>query len=86
MLDSSKWVTGALDTKTSEEIMALFAKLNDEGITVIIVTHEPDIAEYATRTMAFRDGLVVSDRSVARRRDAVDELTKLPVDDEEEEA
>ncbi|MBP7777309.1 MAG: ABC transporter ATP-binding protein [Acidobacteria bacterium] len=79
--------TGNLDTRTSIEIMGLFQRLNVErGITVIVITHEPDIAEYATRTMAFRDGLVVSDRSVARRRDAVDELTKLPVDDEEEEA
>ena len=62
-----------LDTRTSIEIMGLFQRLNVErGITVIVITHEPDIAEYATRTMAFRDGLVVSDRAVARRRDAVD--------------
>ena len=53
--------TGALDTKTSEEIMTLFGDLNREGITVIIVTHEPDIAEHARRKIVFRDGQVVDD-------------------------
>jgi len=76
--------TGNLDTRTSIEIMGLFQRLNVErGITVIVITHEPDIAEYATRIMAFRDGLVVSDRPVARRRDAAEELARLPMDDEE---
>ncbi|MBK9079746.1 MAG: ABC transporter ATP-binding protein [Hyphomicrobium sp.] len=53
--------TGALDTKTSEEIMALFEELNREGITVIIVTHEPDIAAHARRMLVFRDGKIVDD-------------------------
>ena len=53
--------TGALDTKTSDEIMRLFAKLNSEGITVIVVTHENDIARWAKRKIAFRDGRVVAD-------------------------
>lgn len=53
--------TGALDSKTSEEIMALFCKLNGEGITVVVVTHEPDVAEYAKRRVLFRDGHVVED-------------------------
>lgn len=53
--------TGALDTKTSEEIMTLFGDLNREGITVIIVTHEPDIAEHARRKIVFRDGQIVDD-------------------------
>lgn len=53
--------TGALDTKTSEEIMTLFGDLNREGITVIIVTHEPDIAEHARRKVIFRDGKVIDD-------------------------
>jgi len=60
--------TGALDTKTSEEIMALFCKLNGQGITVIIVTHEPDIAEFARRKLTFRDGRVVDDTVNTKRR------------------
>jgi putative ABC transport system ATP-binding protein len=61
--------TGALDTRTSEEIMTLFAKLNDDGITVIIVTHELDIAGWAKRRILFRDGRIVEDlRQVPERR------------------
>jgi putative ABC transport system ATP-binding protein len=67
--------TGNLDTKTSIEVMGIFQRLNVErGITVILITHEPDIAEYGTRTVTFRDGLVVSDHAVAERRMADDEL------------
>lgn len=57
--------TGALDTKTSEEIMKLFCELNEQGITVIVVTHEPDVASYAKRRILFRDGHVVEDRRQA---------------------
>ncbi len=54
--------TGNLDTKTSVEIMHLFQNLNDkEGITMVLVTHEPDIAEFAKRQIVFRDGLIISD-------------------------
>ena len=53
--------TGALDTRTSEEIMQLFAKLNRQGITVILVTHEPDIALWASRRVTFRDGRIIDD-------------------------
>jgi putative ABC transport system ATP-binding protein len=54
--------TGNLDTKTSDEIMELFQSLNEkEGITIVLVTHEPDIAEYAKRRIVFRDGLIISD-------------------------
>ena len=53
--------TGALDSKTSEEIMELFRTLNRDGITVILVTHEPDVAAYARRRIVFRDGRVVDD-------------------------
>jgi len=53
--------TGALDTKTSEEIMDLFTQLNRQGMTVILVTHEPDIATYARRILRFRDGHILSD-------------------------
>ena len=53
--------TGALDSRTSAEIMRLFSDLNAQGITVIVVTHEPDIAEWARRRITFRDGRVISD-------------------------
>ncbi|ASR52776.1 MULTISPECIES: ABC transporter ATP-binding protein [Blastomonas] len=63
--------TGALDTQTSLDIMGIFQKLNDEGITLVIVTHEPDIAEYAERRIVFRDGKVIEDAPVTSRRRAV---------------
>lgn len=63
--------TGALDTRTSEEIMGIFQHLNDAGKTVILVTHEPDIAEYAKRIVRFRDGQIVSDEAVSKRRRAL---------------
>jgi putative ABC transport system ATP-binding protein len=53
--------TGALDTHTGEEVMALFKTLNREGLTLIIVTHDPEVAAEANRRVAFRDGLIVSD-------------------------
>ena len=58
--------TGALDSVTSEEIMALFKHLNDEGMTVVLVTHEEDIAAHAKRVLRFRDGYLVSDSSQAQ--------------------
>ena len=71
--------TGNLDTRTSIEVMGIFQRLNQErGITVVLITHEVDIAEYGTRTVTFRDGQVVADKSVARRRQAQDELAALP--------
>jgi putative ABC transport system ATP-binding protein len=71
--------TGNLDSRTSIEVMGLFQRLNIErGITVLLITHEADIAEYGTRTVAFRDGKVVSDKAVAHRRNATEELANLP--------
>ncbi len=71
--------TGNLDTKTSIEVMGIFQRLNQEtGITVLLITHEMDIAEYGTRIVTCRDGLVVADRAVTRRRVAKDELAALP--------
>ena len=67
--------TGALDSKTSVEIMAIFQKLNQEkGMTVVIVTHEPDIAHYADRIIVFKDGHVLTDEQVAEPRNAAREL------------
>jgi len=60
--------TGALDTQTSLEIMALFERLNDAGLTIILVTHEAEIADCAKRRLMFRDGSVVSDRVQQQRR------------------
>ena len=60
--------TGALDTKTSEDIMEIFQHLNEAGITIIVVTHELDIADHAKRRIEFRDGKVIEDRAVTHRR------------------
>jgi putative ABC transport system ATP-binding protein len=62
--------TGNLDSATSLEVMGLFQALNDEGLTILLVTHEPDIAEHARRIVTFKDGLILSDVPVARRRQA----------------
>jgi putative ABC transport system ATP-binding protein len=71
--------TGNLDTRTSIEVMGIFQRLNVEtGITVLVITHEVDIAEYGTRIIACRDGLIVSDHPVSQRRSAEDELRALP--------
>src|SRR6187455_843229 len=69
--------TGNLDTRTSVEVMQIFQHLNDAGLTIVLVTHEPDIAEYASRVVAFRDGRVRGDRPVANRRRADDERKAL---------
>ncbi|SMC20601.1 putative ABC transport system ATP-binding protein [Andreprevotia lacus DSM 23236] len=60
--------TGNLDSKTSDEVMDLFCALNDEGISIVLVTHEPDIAQYARRLVRFHDGLLVQDSAVENRR------------------
>ena len=62
--------TGALDTRTSIEIMALLQACNARGITVVLVTHEPDIAQYARRILRFRDGRLIGDEAVAAPRQA----------------
>jgi putative ABC transport system ATP-binding protein len=71
--------TGNLDTRTSIEVMGIFQRLNRErGITVLLITHEADIAEYGTRLIRFRDGRVVADQPIKHRRNAEDELAALP--------
>jgi len=74
--------TGNLDTRTGEEIMAIFQGLNRQGKTVVIVTHEPDIAAHCHRVIHFRDGHVLSDERVAEPRDAEAVLRELPTEDE----
>ena len=69
--------TGNLDTRTSVDVMQIFQHLNDAGLTIVLVTHEPDIAEYGSRIVAFRDGRVQDDRPVAVRRQAGEELAAL---------
>ncbi len=69
--------TGNLDTQTSIEIMGVFQKLNDAGITIIMVTHELDIASYTKRTIVLRDGLVVGDTPVTNRLNAEKEFSRL---------
>jgi len=71
--------TGNLDSRTSVEIMELLQRLNREKrITVLLITHEHDIAEYGGRVVTVRDGRILSDETVTRRRDAAAELAALP--------
>lgn len=75
--------TGNLDTRTSEEIMALFQEVHAEGKTVVLVTHEEDIARHAQRIVRFRDGHIVSDLPVTDRADARAVLASLPLEEDE---
>ncbi len=75
--------TGNLDSRTSVDVMKLFQELNDEGITIVLVTHEPDIALYSKRKVVLFDGKVVKDEKVVNRLNALEELKRLrEVDDE----
>lgn len=76
--------TGNLDTRTSLEVMAIFQKLNYKGITVVIVTHEADIAAFTKRNITFRDGRIIKALEVEKPRNAKEELTNMPVMVEEE--
>jgi len=76
--------TGNLDSRTSIEIMAILQALNQRGITIVLVTHEPDIAAFAKRQVAFRDGRIVRDEQVLNPRRAIDELAASPTLQEDE--
>jgi len=71
LINSPKFIiadepTGALDTVTSEEIMKLFVELNKEGVTVILVTHNPELISYCSRVITIRDGEIIEDRELIR--------------------
>ncbi len=71
--------TGNLDSRTSVEVIAVFQELNEQGITVVLVTHEPDIAQYCKRVIEMRDGLVRRDEQVTDRHIAARDLAGMPV-------
>lgn len=75
--------TGNLDSRTSVEVMGIFQSLNEKGITIIMVTHEADIASYARRNVVMRDGRIVSDHTVTRRLEATEELKRIATTDVE---
>ena len=75
--------TGNLDTRTSVEVLALLQRLNREGLTIVLVTHELDIAAYASRGLTFRDGRLKSDEHAAQPRDAAATLAELPAEEED---
>jgi putative ABC transport system ATP-binding protein len=77
--------TGNLDTRTSIEIMGILQSLNRSGITIILITHEKDIAAYAKRNIAFRDGKIVKDEELPNPKKAEEELAALPEEEEEDE-
>ena len=80
--------TGNLDSRTSVEVMGILQELNANGITIIMVTHEPDIAQFTKRQIVFRDGKVRSDKLNPVQRNAAEALKEMPMvdDDDEEEA
>ncbi|HVX40435.1 MAG TPA: ABC transporter ATP-binding protein [Gemmatimonadaceae bacterium] len=69
--------TGNLDSRMTVEVMALFQELNDQGITIVLVTHEPEVAQYAKRVVEVRDGRIIRDHPVMTRRRAADDLAAL---------
>jgi putative ABC transport system ATP-binding protein len=78
--------TGNLDSRTSVEVMGVFQELNNNGITIILVTHEPDIAQFARRHIVFRDGKIRADKVNSNPKIASEVIKDIPVIDDEEEA
>ena len=83
---SADELTGNLDSHMTVEVMALFQELNEQGITIVLVTHEPDVAQYAKRIVEVRDGRILRDHPVVGRRNAAEDvaaLAKVPDDAED---
>ncbi len=74
--------TGNLDSRTSIDVISVFQELNDQGITILLVTHEPELSEYARRVVVMRDGVIVGDRQVWDRRNARKDLETMPVSED----
>ncbi len=74
--------TGNLDSRTSVEIMQIFQDLNEQGLTIVLVTHEPDIAQFAKRIVVFRDGKIRKDERAVNRPRAAEVLLKMPAVDD----
>jgi putative ABC transport system ATP-binding protein len=72
--------TGNLDSFSGEEIMAVFQGLNREGVTIVLVTHEPDIANHTNRIVSFRDGILMTDVRVQQPLDAKEVMKKLRIE------
>ncbi|MGB5555240.1 MAG: ABC transporter ATP-binding protein [Flavobacteriaceae bacterium] len=74
--------TGNLDTRTAYEIMSIFQELNKQGITIVFVTHEPDIASFSNRTIVLKDGNIIQDKKNQKVLSAAEELANLPKQDD----
>ena len=75
--------TGNLDTRTSYEVMDIFQQLNRKGITIALITHEPEISQFTSRNVLFRDGKIYKEVKVSAVRNAAEELASLPVEDDD---
>ena len=75
--------TGNLDTRTSYEVMSIFQQLNIKGITIALITHEPEISQFASRNVIFRDGRISKEAKVSAIRNAAEELAALPLEEDE---
>jgi putative ABC transport system ATP-binding protein len=73
--------TGNLDSRSGEEIMVIFQELHEQGITIILVTHDPDIARHSERVISLKDGKIISDEMVQDRLDARECLAAMPEPD-----
>ena len=75
--------TGNLDTHTSYEVMDIFQRLNSKGITIALITHEPEISQFASRNVIFRDGKIRKEMKITNIRNAAEELAALPVEEDD---
>jgi putative ABC transport system ATP-binding protein len=75
--------TGNLDTRTSYEVMEIFQQLNAKGITIALITHEPEIAQFTSRSVIFRDGRIHKEVKISARRSAAEDLAALPPEDDD---